>query len=91
MANNDKLSELLGKYSFHKTMRVTAWIMRFLHNLAKGGEKKSGPLSTQEIERVTHFWIKRVQEENDSTNNLESDKGKLNLVKNENGILVCKG
>ena len=45
----DKFEELLERTSLRRTLRVCAWIKRFIHN-CKNKENKLGPLLTEEIE-----------------------------------------
>ena len=55
---------VIGTGSCWKTLRVTAWCLRFKHNcLAKGkkSKRKSGPLQTEEIENARNHWEKKVQ------------------------------
>lgn len=53
----DKFEELLERTSLRRTLRVCAWIKRFIHN-CKNKENKLGPLLTEEIEDVRGWWIK---------------------------------
>ena len=60
----DEWDSLLGQSSYWKTLRVTAWCLRFKHNcLAKEqkSKRKSGPLQTEEIENARNHWVKKVQ------------------------------
>ena len=45
----DGLDQVLEKHDLHRTIRVSAWILRFTNN-CKTHEKQRGPLTTQEIE-----------------------------------------
>ena len=56
---------LLSKYELHKTLRILAWIYRFMNNSRK--VKKSGPLTTEEIEGESIL--------------LSKPRGKWNIVK----------
>lgn len=51
----------LENYSKLKTvLRVTAWIMRFTHNL-RSGEKKQGELTAEELADAERYWILEAQ------------------------------
>ncbi len=82
----DDLHQLLGKHDLHRTLRVFAWILRFINN-CKTEEKQRGALTTQEIENARLWWIKRVQQDTD----IEKDREKLNLQENLQGLIVCHG
>ena len=53
----DEFDELLERTSLRRTLRVGAWLKRFIHN-CKHKDKKLGPLLTEEIEDVRGWWIK---------------------------------
>ena len=46
-----------------------------------------GPLTTEEIEQQSLFWIKRAQENCD----IEEDRLRLNLQVNQQDVLECRG
>ena len=46
-----------------------------------------GPLTTEEIEQQSLFWIKRAQENCD----IEEDQLRLNLQVNQQDVLECRG
>ena len=73
----DEFDELLERTNLRRTLRVGAWIKRFLYN-CKHQDKKLGPLLTEEIEEVRIWWIKRVQ---------KRDK----LQPNKEGVMTCHG
>jgi hypothetical protein len=86
----DEWDALFEKCSYWKTLRVTAWVLRFKHNaLAKNRrtKKKSGPLTTEEIASAEDCWVRRIQVDVES--DLETPGWKL--AKDEDtGILKCK-
>lgn len=83
---------LLEKHSYWKAMRITAWMVRFLFNLrSQPTERRSGVLTTDEIQAQVNWWIKTEQSRYRDTEQLEEDTQRLNLEKNELGLLVCKG
>ena len=86
----DDLDNLMEKWDLWKTVRITAWIARFGKN-CQTKEKITGPLTTDEINAQLEFWIKRAQDRNRGTKNIEEDKLKLNLQINERDIYKCRG
>ena len=87
----DEWDWLLERSSYWKTLRVTAWCLRFKHNcLAKGQKlkRKSGPLQTEEIENARNYWVKRVQGKEPEV--LESPGWKFVRDK-ETDVLKCEG
>lgn len=82
----DDYDKLLEKHNLHRTLRTCAWIARFTHN-CKSTEKRSGPLTTEEINSTRLWWIKRVQRSCD----IVKDRERLNLQENAQGILECRG
>eukprot|EP00795_Rhopilema_esculentum_P001427 gene1427-15848_t len=73
-------------------MRVTAWIVRFIRNSqAKKASRIKGPLSTPEIQEQITQWVKRVQSKAKSDDSFKEDEQKLNIQKNDEGILECRG
>ena len=76
----DDLDEILNKQSFWKTMRVTAWIMRFAQNCKqKKSERLAGPLTTSETDKAVHLWVKKAQESNMGTEKFKQDQLSLYL------------
>ena len=87
----DEWTELLSRNEFWRTLRVTAWALRFLHNATVkhcGERKRTGPLTAEEITSAKNHWIKREQR------NIPPDlqTSGFELTKEEGtGILKCKG
>ena len=46
--------------SLYKLLRVTAWILRFINKLRKRNPK-TGPLSTDEIQKAKLLWEVHIQ------------------------------
>ena len=86
----DKFEELLERTSLRRTLRVCAWIKRFIHN-CKNKENKLGPLLTEEIEDVRGWWIKRVQRRDKETTGYPQISEQLNLKPNAEGVMTCHG
>ena len=87
LATTNELDEMLMKHNLWRTLRVTAWIARFVHNASQPKHKLKGPLTTSEIEKQKQFWIKRVQSSADHN----EEKATFNLQPNEHEVLVCHG
>ena len=87
----DVFEEMLAKHSFWTTLRIMAWITRFLNNSKlKKPQRVMGPLTTIELNQETEWWIKRVQRSYHETEQFE-DKLRLNLQLNSNGLYECRG
>ena len=86
----DEFDELLQRTRLRRTLRVGAWIKRFIHN-CKHKEKKLGPLLTEEIEDVRGWWIKRVQRRDRETTGYPQISRQLNLKPNVEGVMTCHG
>lgn len=90
-AENDEWSELLDRKSYWKTLRITAWSLRFVYNSlakSKGVKKMCGPVTTQEIIEARNYWVRKTQ------SGISEDLAftGFKLVKNgETGILKCEG
>ncbi len=74
----EMINNMLAKFTYRKLLRVTAYILRFVRNAKK--EKLHGPLTTDEIERGEHIWLKISQEA------LKDDEG-YDLRTDETGLL----
>ena len=82
---------ILTKHGFWKSMRITAWITRFYNNSRQRRSlRDTGPLTTEELEKATVFWVKREQQRFQSTDEFTMDKERLNLGKAD-GVYVCFG
>ena len=86
----DKFEELLERTSLRRTLRVCAWIKRFIHN-CKNKENKLGLLLTEEIEDVRGWWIKRVQRRDKEITGYPQISEQLNLKPNAEGVMTCHG
>ena len=85
--NNDAFDALLEKYELWRVLRVGAWIWRFLHNIRTVRKQRIvGPLTTEEIQKQTTFWIKRSQQQAKSSQKFEEDRLQLNVQGNQEGI-----
>ncbi|XP_020909539.1 uncharacterized protein LOC110247453 [Exaiptasia diaphana] len=92
MEQRDEMDDLLSKFTLWRTLRIGAWIARFLYNAKqKPKQRKEGPLTTEEIEMQKSFWVKRVQQQHASVDKFKEDEQRLNLKPNNEGVLVCCG
>ena len=74
------LDELLEKHELWPVLRVGAWVVRFLCNTRTNRNYRVvGPLTTEEIEKQTTFWIKRAQQQAKSSKQFEEDCSQLNV------------
>ena len=86
----DDFDQILEKHKLRRTLRVTAWILRFIHN-CRNKEKRDGPLSTSETEEAETWWIKREQNKDGKMEHFNRTKEILNLRNNQQDILECHG
>ena len=89
--STDKFDELLEKFPLMKTIRVIAWVCRFVFNCRTEKENcQKGPLKTDEINNQHTFWIRRAQSL--QGNQISEDKLRLDVETNdEDGVMYCKG
>ena len=50
-----------------------------------------GPLTTKELQEEQVWWIKRVKQQPANKEQYQRDQVQLNLQKNDEGILECRG
>ena len=86
----DVFDQLLKKWRLWKTLRICAWISRFIRNVDKRNDSRKGPLSTAEIQERETWWINRVQARNQDSLKFEEERARLNL-RPTGGILKCHG
>ena len=92
VAAADELDDLLEKSSRWRTIRVTAWILRFIQNSpAKKIKRLGGPLTADETKKAELFWGKRVQVRATADGRYKDDLLQLNLQPNCDGVLECRG
>ena len=84
------LGKVLKKHSLSKTLRIGAWIQRFLNNIrVKEDCRKYGPLTTEEIDKQRFWWIKQVQNDAKEDPNFQSEAVQLNVQEDADGVLRC--
>ena len=84
----------LQKYSDIKRLfRVTAYVLRFLHNLKsrRNENKASGPLRTEEYEAAKVLWFGEMQLTVVNSPRCENLKKQFGLYPDDNGLLRCDG
>ncbi|MES9974415.1 MAG: DUF1759 domain-containing protein [Candidatus Thiodiazotropha sp.] len=95
-AGNARVIDLERFNSYEKLLRVTAYVLRF----TRRHEKKTGPLSTTEIDAAALEWIRSTQQTNypDISRCLQNDTSKkpnlvrqLNLYMDERNLIRCRG
>ncbi|KAK3731629.1 hypothetical protein QZH41_015885, partial [Actinostola sp. cb2023] len=80
------LDALLDKYSScWKLQRVVALVQRFLNN-CRSGEKRTGPLSTEEVAGARSMLIRHAQSSTEKLSERLSE-----LKKGDDGMLRCEG
>ena len=87
----DEWTELLSRNEFWRTLRVTAWALRFLHNATvnhRAEHRRTGPLIAEEITSAKKHWIKR--EQRNIPPDLQTSGFELTMEEGT-GILKCKG
>ena len=84
----------LQKYSDIKRLfRVTAYVLRFLHNLKsrRNENKASGPQSTEEYEAAEVLWFREMQLTVVNSPRCENLKKQFGLYPDDNGLIRCDG
>ncbi len=86
------LEKVLKKHPLSKTLRIGAWIKRFLDNIrVKEDCRKYGPLTTEEIDQQRLWWIKQVQNDAKEDPNFQSETVQLNVQEDADGVPKCNG
>ena len=87
----DEGDVLLERTNYWRTIRVTAWVLRFISNCRARKnklKKTSGPLVTEEINTARNCWVKRFQK----ADKVCPQSPGWRLIKDEHtGILKCEG
>ncbi|XP_063626410.1 uncharacterized protein LOC134798006 [Cydia splendana] len=99
-SNISLIDNMLSRFSsLQRILRIFAYCFRFMHNLQKSSSKITDPnLSSEEITKVLHFLVKRVQERafaselrclltDKSTHSLSKPMRKLAPFVDERGML----
>ena len=86
---DDVFGPLLEKFDLWKCLRVMSWITRFVNNCRKAGIRES--LRTEEINDRLLFFIRKAQEQHETTDEFKKDQLSLNLQRNSRGLYECRG
>ena len=86
----DVFDDLLVNNGLRRTLRVFAWVKRFIHN-SQNQEKRLDPLDTDEVEEAKTWWIKRIQSRDEMEVHYKETSARLGLRTDERGITVCGG
>lgn len=89
---NDEFNELLSKHELWKTLRISAWIWRFVNNCrTPKANRDTGPLNTTETEKQKTWWTRKAQTDAKGTEQFQRDQVQLNLQENADGVLESRG
>ncbi len=86
----DEFDSLLERSTLRRTLRVLAWINRFIHN-SRGHAKRAGPLDTEEIETAKFWWIKLIQIRDTAEPLSNETSSQLGLRSDARGVTVRVG
>ena len=78
---------------FHKVVRVTAWVSRFVNNArsqVKGKTKMMGDLEVSELDNGEEQWIRIAQKELREQENFQQLVSELGIEEIQ-GVLRCHG
>ena len=71
----DGFDAILNKYGLWCVLRIGGWVARFVHNTRRPPrERKTGPLTIEELSIQRRFWEKRTQQEGVKSKNYEHDR-----------------
>ena len=85
------MDSILDKFSLWRVLRITAWIATFLHNTRnRNQQRKTVPLTTEELREQRRFW-ERPQQEGTESKNFQQDCLQLNLQQNDQQLLERRG
>ncbi|XP_028390705.1 uncharacterized protein LOC114515614 [Dendronephthya gigantea] len=87
----DEWDSLLSRSNYWRTLRVTAWVLRFSNNARAQSRRTSvtrGPLTTRELEESKARWVKKAQM--DMSVELKTPGWEV-VQENGSGLLKCKG
>ena len=88
----DEFDTVLNKHDLWRVLRICGWVARFTRNTRSPPlERKTGPLTTEELNIQRRFWEKRAQQEGMKSANYEQDRLQLNLQLNDQQLFECRG
>ena len=86
IAATDELDTLLERFAYWKTMRICVWIMRSVHNVRSRKIRRiKGPLTSEETNKASLLWVKRVQTRATVDKHYQEDRLQLNLQPDQDG------
>ena len=80
----DKFDMLVEKFALRKTLRVCAWIQRFMCNSQKR-------CTTEGIEKRKYFWTAHPQSSVKRSEKLNDNRLQMNLQERSDGLLEYQG
>ena len=84
----DGFDSLLNKYGLWRVLHIGGWVARFVHSTRRPPrERKTGPLTPEEVSIQRRFWEKRAQQEGVKSKAYESKRSQLNLHETTNNSL----
>ena len=90
--STDQINNLISKFNFWKTIRITAYCRRFVRNCkAKRADRLQGPLTTEEIQGAIQNWVIKTQGIYKDGETFKEDQLRLNLQVNAKGVYECRG
>ena len=88
----DVTQSILSKFELKKTIRIFAWICRFVKNCRKAKDQRTkGTIKTEEYTETTKIFIRQAQKQSSEGEVFKKHVTQLNLVKNDCDIYICKG
>ena len=86
------IDAVLNKYGLWRVLHIGGWMARFIHNAKHPvSERRTGPLTTEELTKQRRFLEKRAQREGMNSKSYENDRLQLNLQLNDQQLLECRG
>ena len=86
--------EILQKFSYWKSIRISSWLQRFITNCQRTKEERvKGPLTTEETSVQVEKLVQVTQQKfkTEKTEKFEDERAKLRLVEDGRGLLRCNG
>ena len=88
----DGFDAILNKYGPWRVLRIGRYVARFVHDTKRPPrERKTGPLTTEELSIQRRFSEKRAQQEGVKLKDYENDRSQLSLQLNDQQLLECRG
>ena len=78
---------LIEKYSLKKALRIMCWVRRFIHNTRSPMQRRLGLIQYEAMEEEEKEFVREAQAADPPT----SREADLNLTRNSDGLLECRG